>query len=154
SPARWPRRLPRDPRDDRRLLEHAAPRPMSAPPALIFDLDGTLSDPAVGIGRSINFALTELGYAPIDERDVSTYIGPPLDVSFRAITGAEAPDVIERLVAKYRERYTAVGYAENVLYPGIPEALRALCAAGQVLGVCTSKRIDYAERILELFGLR
>jgi phosphoglycolate phosphatase len=127
---------------------------MTLPPALIFDLDGTLSDPAEGIGRSINHALAAFDLAPIPEAAVSQYIGPPLDHAFRAITGTDTPELITALVAKYRERYASVGYAENVLYPGIPEALAALSAAGVMLGVCTSKRTDFAERILQLFGLR
>jgi phosphoglycolate phosphatase len=68
--------------------------------------------------------------------------------------GAADPACIQALVASYRERYGERGYAENVLYEGVPEALAALVARGASLGLCTSKRIDFAERILELFGLR
>lgn len=57
-------------------------------------------------------------------------------------------------MAKYRERYAEVGYSENVVYPGVPEALRALDDAGIPLGLCTSKRADFAENILDLFGVR
>lgn len=126
---------------------------MRASPTLVFDLDGTLSDPVDGIGRSINHALGAYGFAPLPPSAVSPYIGPPLDQAFAAITGASA-DVIKKLVATYRERYADVGYAENMLYPGIPEALAALAAQGCRLGVCTSKRVDFAERILQLFDLR
>jgi phosphoglycolate phosphatase len=126
----------------------------STPSALVFDLDGTLSDPAVGIGRSLNHALTASGFAPIPESQVSRYIGPPLDQTFHAITGTDAPSVIQALVAKYRERYADVGYAENVLYAGMSEAVAALAERGLVLGVCTSKRVDFAEKILQMFGLR
>ena len=121
---------------------------------LVFDLDGTLSDPALGIGRSINCALVAFGFAPISEGAVSQYIGPPLDQVFRAITGIEAAETLAALIGKYRERYADVGYAENVLYSGIPEALSSLAVQGQVLGVCTSKRVDFAEKILQMFGLR
>ncbi len=58
------------------------------------------------------------------------------------------------LIARYRERYAEIGYAENRVYPGIPEALRALSASRVSMGVCTSKRADFAERILEHFHLR
>lgn len=51
--------------------------------ALIFDLDGTLSDPAVGIGRSLNYALEAFGYRSLSAREVSRYVGPPLDWAFR-----------------------------------------------------------------------
>jgi phosphoglycolate phosphatase len=128
---------------------------MPAPHDLIlFDLDGTLSDPLVGIGRSINYALTHCGYPARELDQLSVYIGPPLDESFRALTGVATVSHIEALVAKYRERYADVGYSENVLYPGIPEALSALSDAGIPMGVCTSKRVDFAELILEMFGLR
>lgn len=126
---------------------------MNAPSTLVFDLDGTLSDPADGILRSIHHALVAYGFAPLPSSAISQHIGPPLDQTFAAITGASA-DAVRELVATYRERYADVGYAENVLYPGIPEALAALVAQGCVLGVCTSKRADFAERILQLFGLR
>ena len=82
------------------------------------------------------------------------YIGPPLDHAFRSRLASVTPEHIRELVAKYRERYAEVGFAENVMYPGIPEALYALDAAGIPLGLCTSKRADFAESILELFDLR
>jgi phosphoglycolate phosphatase len=120
----------------------------------MFDLDGTLSDPLVGIGRSINYALASLGYEPLDLAQLAIHVGPPLDQAFRSITGEKSPAAATAFVAKYRERYGEVGYSENVLYPGIPEALAGLDAAGVRLGVCTSKRVDFAEQILEMFGLR
>ena len=125
-----------------------------SPRTIVFDLDGTLSDPADGIGRSFDFALTAFGYPPLPAGALSRYIGPPLDRSFRIITGAQDEALVARLVAKYRERYAQVGYAENTMYPGIPEALEALAQRGHRLGVCTSKRVDFAEQILELFGIR
>ena len=82
------------------------------------------------------------------------YIGPPLDHAFGSRLASVTPEHIGELVAKYRERYAEVGFAENVMYPGIPEALYALDAAGIPLGLCTSKRADFAESILELFDLR
>jgi len=121
---------------------------------LVFDLDGTLTDPAEGIGRSINHALSVCGYSRLEADAVSTYIGPPLDRTFRQITGTNSTALIEKLVAAFRERYGEIGFSENVIYPGIPEALDALAEAGFVLGVCTSKRVDFAERILELFDIR
>jgi len=127
---------------------------MRALHTVVFDLDGTISEPAVGIGRSINYALERYGFAPIAEADVSRHIGPPLDVSFKLITGSSSEQLIADLVAAYRERYAAVGYAENVLYDGIPEALARLVEDGARLGVCTSKRVDFAEQILTMFGLR
>jgi phosphoglycolate phosphatase len=123
-------------------------------PVLVFDLDGTLSDPAVGIGRCINHALLHHGHPAIDDGDVPRYIGPPLDESFAAIVREASAAHVDALVARYRERYAEIGYAENTLYEGIPEALGALYDAGATLGVCTAKRVDFAERILGHFGIR
>jgi phosphoglycolate phosphatase len=121
---------------------------------LVFDLDGTISDPAVGIARSFNYALEHFGYPPVPADRISPLIGPPLDQSFRSLTGSASEGHVADLVAKYRERYAQVGYSENVLYPGIPEALGALADAGIRFGLCTSKRVDFAEAILGMFGLR
>jgi phosphoglycolate phosphatase len=121
---------------------------------LVLDLDGTISDPAIGICRSLNFALQHFGYATVPENDVGQYIGPPLDESFRSITRTTSPRHVAELVAKYRERYADVGYSENVIYPGMQETLASLAAAGVRLGVCTSKRSDFAEQILGMFQLR
>jgi phosphoglycolate phosphatase len=122
--------------------------------ALIFDLDGTLSDPVVGIGRSLNYALEAFGYGSLSAGEVSRYVGPPLDWAFRQLVPDASHDTVLALVAKYRERYGDVGYAENTLYPGITDALAGLSSNGVLMGVCTSKRTEFAERILELFGLR
>ena len=119
-----------------------------------FDLDGTLSDPSVGIARSLNHALAWFGYPPLHEREVSKFIGPPLDEAFRTIVGPVGDARVVDLVTKYRERYADFGYAENVMYPGIAEALCDLTDRDAVLGVCTSKRADFADRILRRFGIR
>jgi phosphoglycolate phosphatase len=121
---------------------------------LVFDLDGTLSDPLEGIGRSINHALAHFGYAQLPLPELARHIGPPLHDAFTFLTGDSSRVTLDALVLKYRERYGELGYAENVLYPGIPDAIGALAQAGIPMGVCTSKRADFAERILEMFGLR
>ncbi|GAB4061551.1 HAD family hydrolase [Uliginosibacterium sediminicola] len=120
---------------------------------ILFDLDGTLSDPIDGIGRSINYALEHFAYAPLDHAQQAICIGPPLYHSFARITGSTDEAHLTALIDKYRERYGSVGYAENQLYPGIAEALQALSAQGVPMAVCTSKRADFAERILDMFGI-
>jgi phosphoglycolate phosphatase len=121
---------------------------------VLFDLDGTLSDPLVGIGRSINYALSHFGYPELPLSQMAAHVGPPLDQAFSSITGVSSATALDGFVAKYRERYGETGYSENILYPGIPELLHTLVDAGIPLGVCTSKRADFAEKILEMFGLR
>lgn len=135
------------------LAAHGNVRNMS-PSHLIFDLDGTISDPSLGIWRCLNYALNSFGYASIPEASISTHIGPPIDHAFRALAGSESEAHVLALVAKFRERYADVGYAENTLYPGIEDALGKLAGAGMRMGVCTSKRADFAEKILSMFGLR
>lgn len=125
---------------------------MSSCPLYVFDLDGTLSDPALGIGRSLDHALVAHGFAPVEPAALSRYIGPPLDEAFVELTGSRDARLLVSLVASYRERYADVGYAENALYPGIPAALAQL-AEGGPLALCTSKRSEFATRILRLFDL-
>ena len=122
--------------------------------ALIFDLDGTLSDPAIGIGRSLNYALDAFGYRSLSALEVSRYVGPSLDWAFRQIVPDASHCTVLALVAKYRERYRDAGFKENVLYPGIADALARLSSDGVHMGVCTSKRTAFAEQILEMFRLR
>jgi len=122
---------------------------------LIFDLDGTISDPGTGIIRSINYALTEHGFKARPGKEVARLIGLPLDEMFERLLGEPGRQEGSTLVQKYRERYIGVGYRENVLYEGVSEFLnQAHQRAEQRLGLCTSKRADVAEKVLELFGLR
>lgn len=122
-------------------------------PYLLFDLDGTLSDPLTGIARSINYALAGFGYPESPEEELARYIGPPLDRTFRILAGTESDTHVRELVDRFRERFGDVGYRENTLYPGIPEALEALKRKGHAMGVCTSKRGDFAQKIITMFGL-
>jgi phosphoglycolate phosphatase len=120
---------------------------------VLFDLDGTLSDPLEGIGRSINYALEHYGFRPLEFSEIAAYVGPPIDETFQRITRLTGAKEIKGLVVKYRERYSDVGYSENVLYAGVAEALRSLSEANVVMAVCTSKRKDFAQQILEMFAL-
>ena len=122
-------------------------------PVLLFDLDGTLSDPLEGIWRCINYGLTSLGYEEQEKQAIGRYIGPPLDETFKSLTGSEDKGEITAFVQRFRERFAEVGFSENKLYPGIPEAISALKDKGFSLGLCTSKREDFARTILKMFGL-
>ncbi|CAG9001465.1 MAG: 5'-nucleotidase [Candidatus Celerinatantimonas neptuna] len=122
--------------------------------SFIFDLDGTISDPLDGIARSLNYALESFGYSARSIDELSTYIGPPLDQAFSSLTGKDDPLSVNALVAKYRERYASVGFSENTLYPGIAKILTELVDQGISLGICTSKPVQFAEKILIHFKLR
>ena len=120
---------------------------------ILFDLDGTLTNPAEGITRSIAHALDHLGVHPPPLHDLTTCIGPPLRVSFPRLLGTSDTGRIERAVALYRERYREIGLFENIMYAEVPDMLRALHGRAR-LGIATSKPHVYAARILEHFDLR
>jgi len=120
---------------------------------LIFDLDGTISDPFVGISRSINHALESLCYDAVDPERIRPLIGPPLTEIFEHLLGALPDQDMQALVDKYRERYATVGYSENEIYADIPGIIAQLAGNGYRMGICTSKRADFAKCIVEMFGL-
>jgi phosphoglycolate phosphatase len=119
---------------------------------ILFDLDGTLSDSAVGITKSVQHALAHFGIQVQDLDELHKFIGPPLRASFEAFYGFTAEQA-ETAVKIYREAYTKTGIHENTLYPGIPGMLQGLKAAGKNLLVATTKPAIYARQILARFGL-
>lgn len=121
---------------------------------LIFDLDGTISDPKEGIVKSMNYALEHFDFQTKSEVEITKFIGPPLDVAFNTLANCNDRSIISSLIKKYRERYSEIGYAENNLYKGMRDVLLSLHQDnGFRLAICTSKRADFASKILEMFGL-
>lgn len=120
---------------------------------ILFDLDGTLTDPFDGITRSIRHALVALGVDAPAQPELRWCIGPPLRVSFPKLLGTDDVGRVEAAVAAYRERYGTVGLFENVRYEGVPEMLRTLRDEGRRLFVATSKPRVVAERIVAHFEL-
>ena len=121
--------------------------------AVLFDLDGTLTDPREGITRSIAHALERMGVEPPPLDQLTFAIGPPLRPTLAKLIGDETPTAVERALAFYRERFADVGLFENAVYEGIAEALRGLAERGATLYVATSKPRVYAERIVRHFDL-
>ena len=118
---------------------------------ILFDLDGTLTDPKEGITRCVQYALSKFGIQA--ECDALTnFIGPPLEESFGRFYGLSPADS-KKAVGYYRERFTDVGIFENGVIDGIPELLFALASAGAVLALATSKPQVFAARILEKYNL-
>jgi len=120
---------------------------------LVFDLDGTISDPSSGIVKCVNYALQCHGCATQSDESISAEIGPPLDLMFRKFMPDITDKTIDDLVYSYRERFATDGFAENVLYDGIPAAFEYLKNAGFRLGVCTSKPEPAARKVLGHFKL-
>ena len=120
---------------------------------ILFDLDGTLTEPALGITNCYRFALESLGLPAPAQSELLKFIGPPLRENFAGILGTTDAELIERAVALYRVRFARVGLYENGVYAGVREMLGELRAAGLRLFVATSKLTEYSVRVLEHFGL-
>lgn len=121
---------------------------------VLFDLDGTLTDPFEGITRCIEHALAVLDRPSPPRESLGWCIGPPLRASFGTLLATADPEMAERAVRIYRDRFATTGLFENEVYAGIPEALDAIGQAGHVVILATSKPTAYAEQILDHFGLR
>ncbi len=119
---------------------------------VLFDLDGTLTDPAEGITRCVAYALEHFGITVTDRSALQRFIGPPLVDSFCNDCGMTEEQAKEA-IACYRERFSAVGWQENVPYEGIYDLLGHLQEAGIKLILATSKPEEYARRIMEHFAL-
>ena len=119
---------------------------------LFFDLDGTLTDPALGITNAVMYALKKFGIPLPPREQLFPFIGPPLKDSFAAyyhLTG----EANARAIRYYREYFRAGGMFENEVYPGVETMLRELKAAGKTVVLATSKPEEYARRIMEHFAL-
>ncbi|MEX0964949.1 MAG: HAD-IA family hydrolase [Pseudohongiellaceae bacterium] len=120
---------------------------------LVFDLDGTLTDPLTGIVRCMNYALSSHDHQPVSENEIKPFIGPPLEIALSSLSGSDDAEYIKILVTTYRERYGELGYAENTVYDGIYKLLDGLQAKGYRMGICTLKFEKYAIKVLDRFDL-
>ena len=120
---------------------------------ILFDLDGTLTDPRMGITNSVAYALKQFGITVEHPHETLTsFIGPPLIESFETYYSL-TPEQARLALGYYRAYFVPTGMFENTVYPGIPDALERLRQAGRTLCVATSKPEVYARRILEHFSL-
>ena len=119
---------------------------------LLFDLDGTLTDPMVGITSSVQYALEKFGIHVRYLKELIPFIGPPLAESFQKFYGFSKEDA-ERAIQYYREYYAPKGIFENEVYEGISEMLARLTEAGFTLLVATSKPTVFARKVLKHFGM-
>ncbi len=117
----------------------------------LFDLDGTLTDPSLGITNSIMHALAKMGRDIPARESLYRFIGPPLVPAFQEFLGMTAEEA-EQAVVFYREYFSVNGLFENTPYDGITEMLNSLKERGIVLAVATSKPEKFAVRIIDHFG--
>lgn len=119
---------------------------------VLFDLDGTLTDPYEGISKSVQYSLNSFGIEENDENVLKKFIGPPLKESFMRFYGFDEEKAL-KAVEKYRERYITTGVYENALIDGVKETLSILKENGIAIYLATSKPQPLAEIILEHFGI-
>ncbi|MGN0516357.1 HAD-IA family hydrolase [Eubacterium sp.] len=115
--------------------------------AVVFDFDGTLCDTGVGVKKSAKYALDAFGIKAPEWEELDFFIGPPLLVTFQEKFNQSVTDA-EKLVKKYRERYTNIGLYESEFYDGIPQLIKDLKSQGFKLGIASSKPINYVEELL------
>jgi len=119
---------------------------------IFFDLDGTLTDPKIGITKSIQYALASFGINVENPDDLVKFIGPPIRPAFKNFYGFDDADA-EKAVEKFRERFLVKGIYENVMYDGIEVMLQKLKDAGKVLIIATSKPTVQAKTVLSYFNI-
>lgn len=120
--------------------------------AVLFDLDGTISNSKEGITKCVQYALEHFGIVENDADKLEVFIGPPLVDSFKQFYGFSDAQAKEA-TAKYRERYTPIGIHETSMYPGTKECLTALKEQGYVIGMASSKPENFCRIVLEDFGI-
>ncbi len=119
---------------------------------VFFDLDGTLTDPALGITNSILYALEKMGREKPARESLYVFIGPPLTWAFQEYLGMTTEEA-EKALVLYREYFSVTGLLENTPYAGVHRMLADLRQKGYVLCVATSKPEIFARHILEHFDL-
>ena len=119
---------------------------------VLFDLDGTLTDPGLGITNSVAYALKKYNIIVEDRSELYKFIGPPLHESFQMFYGFSEEQALQA-VAYYREYFGVTGLFENEKYDGIDELLHQIKDSGRKIILATSKPVEYATKILEHFSI-
>ena len=119
---------------------------------ILFDLDGTLTDPGMGITNSVMYALKKFGITVNENKELFKFIGPPLDESFEKFYGFSKEQAT--LAVKYfREFFRETGISQNEIYDGVEKLLIDLKEQGKTLVLATSKPEEFAKIILETFHI-
>jgi phosphoglycolate phosphatase len=122
--------------------------------AVLLDLDGTLSDSRPGIVACFRHMVSELGHDPATAGDLTWAVGPPIAVSIARLLAQYGDERLDQGLAIYRAHYSAVAIYDCTVYPGVLDMLAAVRDAGHVMCIATSKRRDFAERVIDYLGLR
>ena len=120
--------------------------------AILFDLDGTLTDSGEGITKSVQYALEKIGKPEPDLKKLRVFVGPPLLEQFEQYAGIDR-ETARKAVEIYRERYAPIGVYENELYPGILELLSGLKKRGYKLAIASSKPENFVRIVAEYFHI-
>ena len=119
---------------------------------IAFDLDGTLTDPESGLTSAFAYALSKMGIAYGQKKDLRRFIGPPLKAELMAVYGFSDAEG-EECVRLFREYFAVYGWWDNKLYPGVIDLLRSLKEKGKTILLATSKPEVFAKKILRLFDI-
>lgn len=119
--------------------------------AVVFDVDGTLLDTTEGVAAAVEYTIAVTGLKPLKRQEILTFIGPPVQDSFRRIYGIEG-ERLQELATVFRDRYKEHELLKAKPYEGIYEVLDQISGQGIPIAVATYKRQDYAETILKHFG--
>lgn len=119
---------------------------------ILFDLDGTLTEPGIGITNSIIYALKKMNREVMERKLLYKFIGPPLMDSFQKYCGF-SKDESNLAIQYYREYFKVQGLYENEVYDGIKELLEELKRRQKIIIVATSKTESFAIEILRHFKL-
>jgi phosphoglycolate phosphatase len=123
------------------------------PRTLLFDLDGTLTDPRPGIVRCMRYALDRLGARCPADDVLASFIGPSLRATFATLMETRDRALVERAMTLYREQYGDTGLFENQVYAGVFRMLDDVCPTAVASFVATAKPKTYADRIVDRLGL-
>jgi phosphoglycolate phosphatase len=121
--------------------------------SVLLDLDGTISDSRPGIAACFRYTLQQMGHDPAEAGDVTWAVGPPIAVSLGRLLAIYQDDRVDAALPIYRARYSDVALYDCSVFPGVRVLLDALRQSGHTLCVATSKRRDFAERVVEFLGL-
>ena len=119
---------------------------------ILFDLDGTLTNPEIGITSSVMYALEKFNIKVEDRKELHPFIGPPLEYSFQTYYGLSEEES-QLAIKYYRERFSVKGLYENEVYEGVDKLLQRLKESGKTLIIATSKPEEFTLKILKQFDL-